>query len=66
MKRRSSFALRVEYPMAERRKQVAIAVDELGIEGVLLPTGQSCITAALKNLQKFNPNHTVPSRASQT
>lgn len=59
MKRRSPFAPRVEYPMAERRTQVAIAVDELGLEGVLLSTGQSCedscISAALKNRRKFCP-----------
>ncbi len=58
-------------------KQVAIAVDELGYEGVLLPTGQSCedswitgtglsvITERLKYLVALRPGVTSPTFAAR-
>ena len=58
-------------------KQVAIAVDELGFEGVLLPTGQSCedswitatglsvVTERLKYLVALRPGVTSPTFAAR-
>ncbi|MEO3997463.1 FMNH2-dependent alkanesulfonate monooxygenase [Mesorhizobium sp. CAU 1732] len=58
-------------------KQVAIAVDQLGFEGVLLPTGQSCedswitatglatVTERLKYLVALRPGVTSPTFAAR-